>query len=152
MKELEDRIKRYDPERGLRFWAWLLYCFKQFCSKKGGKLGPDDVVVVPLPPDVDTPSGGKIEVELPDKDQSGTPEKRYLRIKFLEDLSECLGKMDTRKAQVFVLREIDDLSEQETADRLNIPIGTVKGWLNRAKRILRLCLRGKGWDKGGLES
>jgi RNA polymerase sigma-70 factor, ECF subfamily len=41
---------------------------------------------------------------------------------------------------VFVMREIEDLSVEETADFLNLPQATVKTRLHRARRLLRQAL------------
>jgi RNA polymerase sigma-70 factor (ECF subfamily) len=42
---------------------------------------------------------------------------------------------------VFILREVDQLSYEEVALALNLPLGTVKSRVNRARRILQKRLR-----------
>jgi RNA polymerase sigma-70 factor (ECF subfamily) len=42
---------------------------------------------------------------------------------------------------VFLLREVDQLSYEEVALALNLPLGTVKSRVNRARRILQKRLR-----------
>jgi DNA-directed RNA polymerase specialized sigma24 family protein len=62
--------------------------------------------------------------------------------------------LSEKHRSVFVLREIEELSVSETAEALAkvwgrgepIPKGSIKGWLNRAKRELVQCLQKEGWE------
>jgi len=53
---------------------------------------------------------------------------------------DVLRAMPPRQRAVVVLRYLEDLTEQETADVLNISIGTVKSTASRALARLRLVL------------
>ena len=44
-------------------------------------------------------------------------------------------------AAVLVLRDYEELEYQEIADRLDIPVGTVRSRLNRARQALRRVLQ-----------
>jgi RNA polymerase sigma-70 factor (ECF subfamily) len=60
-------------------------------------------------------------------------EIRRLMERAIDDLPEAFRV-------VFVMREIEDLSIEETADFLNLPQATVKTRLHRARRLLRQAL------------
>lgn len=52
-------------------------------------------------------------------------------------LEKALSSLPTRYKKVFILRDINQLSYEEIALTLNIPLGTVKSRVNRARRILK---------------
>ncbi len=58
-----------------------------------------------------------------------------------EHLTEVLNSLDTRHRAVLVLRYFDDLTYQEIALTLGIPLGTVKSRINHALKLLRTRLR-----------
>jgi RNA polymerase sigma factor (sigma-70 family) len=53
------------------------------------------------------------------------------------DVRDTLRKLQPEQRAVLVLRNLEDLSEQETAEVLGVPEGTVKSRLHRAQ----LCFR-----------
>jgi RNA polymerase sigma factor (sigma-70 family) len=55
----------------------------------------------------------------------------------LVDLRRALQALSVEHRAVIVLRFFADLSEQETAEVLQLPIGTVKSRTSRALRVLR---------------
>jgi RNA polymerase sigma-70 factor (ECF subfamily) len=57
-------------------------------------------------------------------------------------LHECLRKLDTQQREVVSLAYLRDLTHSELAQRLQLPLGTVKTWIRRGLDSLRLCLRG----------
>lgn len=79
----------------------------------------------------------------------GTPEQRYAgeeMKKILEDALETL-KPDFRT--VFTLRDIEELSTEETAEALDISVAAVKSRLLRARLALREKLTRQFKRKGG---
>lgn len=52
-------------------------------------------------------------------------------------LVDALGKLAERDRQVLLLQAVTELSYQEIADVLDIPIGTVRSTLNRARHRMR---------------
>jgi RNA polymerase sigma-70 factor (ECF subfamily) len=61
-----------------------------------------------------------------------------------EALHACLGGLDTRYRKVVLLSFMDGLSHTELAERLAMPLGTIKSWIRRGLLSLRECLVGKG--------
>lgn len=53
------------------------------------------------------------------------------------DIRDTLAKLSPHQRAVLVLRHLEDLSEQETAEALGIPEGTVKSGLHRARESFR---------------
>jgi RNA polymerase sigma factor (sigma-70 family) len=54
-----------------------------------------------------------------------------------ERLIEAMNSLDTRYRVVLILRYFDDLSYEEIAQAVSIPLGTVKSRINKALKLLR---------------
>jgi RNA polymerase sigma-70 factor (ECF subfamily) len=74
---------------------------------------------------------------------SETLERKEVRQK----LAEALASLDRKYREVFVLRDMEQLNIQETADALGISVASVKTRLLRARLMLRDLLAG-GWEQG----
>ncbi|HEX7890833.1 MAG TPA: sigma-70 family RNA polymerase sigma factor [Ramlibacter sp.] len=55
-------------------------------------------------------------------------------------LHECLGKLEARQREVLSLAYLRDLSHNELAEQLKLPLGTVKTWIRRGLEQLRGCM------------
>jgi RNA polymerase sigma factor (sigma-70 family) len=55
-------------------------------------------------------------------------------------LHECLRKIEAQPREVVTLAYFQDLSHSELAERLSLPLGTVKTWVRRSLEELRRCL------------
>jgi RNA polymerase sigma factor (sigma-70 family) len=53
------------------------------------------------------------------------------------DVRSALAKLSPPQRAVLVLRDLEDLSERETAEALGVPEGTVKSGLHRARESFR---------------
>jgi RNA polymerase sigma-70 factor, ECF subfamily len=58
-----------------------------------------------------------------------------------EELKESLGRLDSRQRAILVLRYFNDMSYQEIADALSVPLGTVKSRINHAMGALRAKMK-----------
>jgi RNA polymerase sigma-70 factor (ECF subfamily) len=65
------------------------------------------------------------------------PEKKYSREELAEILKEAVQSLKPSFRTVFVLRDIEELSTEETAETLGISIPAVKSRLLRARLQLR---------------
>jgi len=88
-------------------------------------VGDDRVVLVPDPPEV--PAVTDLETTLDTT----------------IDVRHALAELSPSKRAVLVLRDLEDLSEQEVADVLGVPEGTVKSGLHRARESFR-----ERWEEG----
>jgi RNA polymerase sigma-70 factor, ECF subfamily len=74
---------------------------------------------------------------------SETPEAHAARAQIRELIEQAIDQLPSPFRIVFVMREIENCSTQETADLLGLAPETVKTRLHRARRLLRLALDGK---------
>lgn len=71
------------------------------------------------------------------KDESMIADKELYRKELNEKIFSSIDKLDEKLKEVVLLRDINELSYEEIADILEIPIGTVKSRLNRARFFLK---------------
>ena len=62
------------------------------------------------------------------------------RTEFWETMRDCLSRLPKRIADVFMLREIDELKTEEICHDLNITPNNLSVMLHRARMALRECL------------
>jgi len=77
--------------------------------------------------------------ERPEPDESG-PELTAIRTEELSEVLAAMRELPPHYRAALTLRHLQQLSYQEVADALGIPLGTVKTHLHRAKRRLRELL------------
>ena len=94
-----------------------------------------DRVVVSFPQD----SAGGAGAELPD-DKSESPNDAAFRAEIRRLLEHHIDELPMPMRTVLVMRDIEDMSVQETADSLGIPAATVRTRLFRARALLREML------------
>jgi RNA polymerase sigma-70 factor (ECF subfamily) len=58
-------------------------------------------------------------------------------------ITAAVDGLTAEHRDVFILRELDGLDYQAISERLNVPVGTVRSRLNRARGVLRDALRGQ---------
>ncbi len=73
--------------------------------------------------------------ELDDNIKAGqpTPEQNLIRESEIDGLRKKLARLEPELRLAIILRDIQDLSYQEIAERFSIPEGTVKSRINRAR-------------------
>jgi RNA polymerase sigma-70 factor (ECF subfamily) len=76
-------------------------------------------------------------------------EEAMKRAEFWQALQGCLAKMPERVAQVFMLREMDDVPSKEVCATLNISEANLWVMLHRARMALRQCLELNFFDGQG---
>jgi len=65
------------------------------------------------------------------------PEQALERRQLMEALEQALEALSVEYREVFVLRELEGLDYREIAHRLDLPVGTVRSRLSRARCALR---------------
>lgn len=109
---------RYDPEQ--RFSAWLFaIAWNLVKGRWSRRVAHDD--------DVDLAA-------MASRDRS--PEERVVEANRAERVREMVARLPERLAQAVLLRYFEELSEKDVAERLGIPVGTVKSRLHHGLRRL----------------
>lgn len=73
-----------------------------------------------------------------------TPEQERERSEWREEIQAVVGLLPTAYRELILLRHSQDLSYDEIAEITNLPLGTVKNRLFRAREIMRDLLIGRG--------
>ena len=82
---------------------------------------------------------GEIVDQLPD-DRNETPTDRILRSEIRQLLERRIDELPMSYRTVFILREVEEMSVEETSAALGIPPATVRTRLFRARALLRQAL------------
>lgn len=76
------------------------------------------------------------------------PEERFIRQQRRRIMQELMERMSDKYRQMIELRYFEELSYQEIAEQLNMPLGTVKAQLFRAKELLYDILKNAKAQRG----
>jgi RNA polymerase sigma-70 factor (ECF subfamily) len=114
-----------------RFYTWLVRIAVNQALMKLRKRRPN---VVSLDEDIQT-EDDLIPREV--EDWGPTPEQRYKQTELGEILSKVIAQLDPGFRVVFQLRDIEELSTEETAEVLDLSVPAVKSRLLRARLRLR---------------
>lgn len=117
-----------------RFYTWLVRIAVNEALMRLRKRRPN---VVSLDEPVETEED-LIPHEIQDWDP--TPEQRYERTEMNSILNEAIGKLDPIFRTVFLMRDVEQISTEETAEALGISVPAVKSRLLRARLKLRETL------------
>jgi RNA polymerase sigma-70 factor (ECF subfamily) len=77
--------------------------------------------------------------------ENANPDDFALMSQDMQALINCLGTLDFDQKRAVLMSYYHGYSHQELSDKLEKPLGTVKGWVRRGLEKLRLCL-GMGSD------
>lgn len=124
-----ENLDRYQPTEA-SLLAWMATLSRNLCidhyrkrkREKGFRFISDDAVTTLLPGTADP--------------QADAVKRERLRL-----LLEAIGELPDELAEVIQLRDLDGLDYREIADFLNLPDGTVKSRLNRARIELARVIR-----------
>jgi RNA polymerase sigma-70 factor (ECF subfamily) len=118
-------LANYDPRSPLRNWLYRIAvnaALDMLRRKTDDTLSDDDALMV--------------------ADQAPGPEAAMIRNERIALLQRAVQSLPEAARSVLVLKEYGELSYQEIAGVLDIPIGTVMSRLNYARNRLRELLRG----------
>jgi RNA polymerase sigma-70 factor (ECF subfamily) len=121
-------------EGNSRFYTWLVRIAVNQALMKLRKRRPN---VVSLDEEVDT---GEDMVPREVEDWGPSPAERYAQTELSEILTKVIGELDPPFRIVFQLRDIEELSTEETAEALGLTVPAVKSRLLRARLKLRQTL------------
>jgi len=114
-----------------RFYTWLVRIAVNQALMKLRKRRPNQVS---LDEEVDT---GEDLMPREVEDWGPSPEERYEQTEMSQILSSVIGELDPPFRIVFQLRDIEQLSTEETAEALGLSVPAVKSRLLRARLKLR---------------
>jgi RNA polymerase sigma-70 factor (ECF subfamily) len=140
-------LKAYEHLDGFegnsKFYTWLVRIAVNEALMKLRKRRGDREV------SLDEPVGlGEEEVKREIAVWEDNPEQRYSREEMQQILNEAVDGLKEDFRTVFVLRDIEEMSTEETAEALKISIPAVKSRLLRARLALREKLTRKFRRKG----
>ncbi len=78
-----------------------------------------------------------------------TPETLVITHDLGEALQQAIEGLPVPFREVLLLADVEEMSYQEIAEALSIPMGTVMSRLARARRSVRQALAGSGYEKKG---
>ncbi len=114
----------YDPDKG-RLTTWLHRITVNQCSGKKARKMPAPV------------SLEEKGIDLPEIEHQSQPDDILINKEEYERLLRAMESLDTRHRSILVLRYFNDLSYQEIAEALGIPLGTVKSRINQSLKYLK---------------
>jgi RNA polymerase sigma-70 factor (ECF subfamily) len=126
-----------------RFYTWLVRIAVNEALMKLRRRHPGEF-------SIDEEVGASGEELMPREldDWGPTPEERYQQVEMQEILSEAIDKLEPDFRIVFILRDVEELSTEETAKLLDLSITATKSRLLRARLKLRQRLN-RHFREGG---
>ena len=126
--------RSYDPtkENAHLFWGYLRICLSRLCYKRSRLIWKRSEIVVIRKSENANSELSEIEVV----DERPGPDEILEYKEHRETLRMCLESLPAIYRTVFILREIDNLSTAEAADKLGISVSNVKVRLHRAWQLL----------------
>ena len=121
-----------DFEGNSRFYTWLVRIAVNESLMKLRKRRSDKMV--PLDEPVDT---GEEQIVREIAVWDGTPEQRYSQEELRQILEGAIDELAPIYRAVFLLRDVEELSTEETAQALSLSVPAVKSRLLRARLQLR---------------
>jgi RNA polymerase sigma-70 factor (ECF subfamily) len=118
-------------EGNSRFYTWLVRIAVNQALMKLRRRRPN---VVSLDEEIDT---GDDMMPRDVEDWGPSPEQRFQQTELSGILSRAIGELDPPFRTVFQLRDIEELSTEETAEALHLSVPAVKSRLLRARLKLR---------------
>ena len=140
---LDRVIDSYTPNKGRRFWNYLLLCFERFCHDEGKRIRKRREREEPLERQVETEEGETIQFEIVDT-QSLSPEEILLLKERKGILEKCINKLSEEHRKVILMHYFDESSFSKIADSLGGSSGTWKTRCCRARQNLARCVRKEG--------
>lgn len=98
---------------------------------------------------LDAPNASHVPSPHDRSSQTDSPDNQLLSKERNKQVIQALGRLDSEYRTVLVLRDVDGLDYKDISDVLELPIGTVKSRLFRARLALREELN--RYLKGGLK-
>ena len=137
-------LRSFDPS--YKFTNWLLRIAHNVAIDH---LRRSKVPVVPI----DDEETGRDMADVLADERAPSAFDRAVRVDFRQDLDAALATLRPEFRRLVVMRYLEDLSYEDIADVVGLPLGTVKSHLHRARAALARLLAEAGWgpESGGLD-
>lgn len=111
-------LRRYNPTYTFGQWLYTIArnTLIDFARKRQEDLSLDDRFIAPA-------------------STQPTPEERIIRDQQQEQLTSLMERLPVRYRELITLRFVDEYSYEEIAARLDVPLGTVKTRIHRAREL-----------------
>ncbi|HVS14710.1 MAG TPA: sigma-70 family RNA polymerase sigma factor [Thermoanaerobaculia bacterium] len=131
-------LRRYDPSRKFSSWLFKIAHNATIDHLRRQRLDIDSL------DDRADPDGRALGERLEDEG-TPAPDQRVHRRDVAAALEEAIAALRPEYREVILLRFVEGLAYQEIADILELPLGTVKTNIHRARKELAASLGG-GWS------
>ncbi len=127
-------LSHYTPDYAFSTWLFKIATNNCIDHMRRQKIKP-----ISIDKPYETNEGDEISLEV--KSQYLTPEEKYIKKQKIKIMHDLVEKLKPRYRTLIELRYFKEWSYEEIAAHLDMPIGTVKGQLFRAKDILLHILK-----------
>jgi RNA polymerase sigma-70 factor (ECF subfamily) len=125
-------LEKYDPKH--KFSTWIYRIATNLCIDRMRKKKPD----YSLDAEVDGIEGGDMYSRLPSSEL--TPEEEVVRAEMQSEVQQAIANLPENYRAAVILKYMHDMSLQEIADILEVPVSTVKTRIHRGREALRMSL------------
>ena len=133
-----NRIHQYTPNYAFSTWLFRIAtnnCIDFIRKKK--------MITLSLDNSMDDGEGGEMRVEIPANVLD--PEEKFVRKQKIRIMREIVDKLKPRYRELVILRYFREFSYEEIAAETDLPLGTVKAQLFRAReQLYKLMIDKKG--------
>lgn len=127
-------LSHYTPDYAFSTWLFKIATNNCIDYMRRQKIKP-----ISIDKPFETEDGDEMSMEV--KSQYLTPEEKYIKKQKIKIMHDLVDKLKPRYRTLIELRYFKEWSYEEIAEHLQMPIGTVKGQLFRAKDILLHILK-----------
>jgi RNA polymerase sigma-70 factor (ECF subfamily) len=133
-------LRSFDP--AYKFINWILRIAHNTAIDHLRRRRPDTV-------SIDEESPGRAVSEALIDDQQASPFDHAAHADLRADLEAALARLRPEYRRMVVMRYLEDLSYEDISEILDLPLGTVKSHLHRARAEMARLMAGGGWGTGG---
>ena len=131
------QLERYAPTGTFSSWLYTIGMNTYIDHLRRRRLD-----TIPLSHTSHDEGNGVVEYQIPSGQPD--PEEALIRIERDETLKQIVEQMKEPYREIIHLRYYEDLSYEEIAQRIHVPIGTVKVRLSRAKTLISAVVKKQG--------
>lgn len=143
---MDNALRTYEPGQATLSSYLLGICFKRYCASEGGRIRRRLRRQAP-PMERQDSEGVEYQLELAEDVYTNDPVRHAEMRAFLTDVGRALQNPMIPEMQrtAFMLCYFEQMSYEEIARTLHVPIGTAKGWVHRTRTKMQSLLAGRGW-------